>query len=181
MLNYYKFYEVEKLIVQGKLDEACNALTELQKCYASLNDETAKLRNQVHYLEELLYISRNLIFDGDAYWLISEGQKQGPFCPKCYHENGSLIRLNVQGLNTFEILSAKERWACVHCGTTITPETETTNTQTNQWPTASTEWRSLFSLGVHSTKCSQHWLRTPGRLPKSFPCSLIPIFSEHHI
>lgn len=124
MLNYYKFYEVERLIKQGKLDDACNALTELQQNYLALNDDAAKLRNQVHYLEELLYISRNLIFDGDAYWLISEGQKQGPFCPKCYHDNGSLIRLQVEGIDSFEILQSKERWNCSHCGTVICPESE---------------------------------------------------------
>ena len=129
MLNYYKFYEVEKLISQGKHDEAFSALKELQEAYMSLNDESAKLRNQVHYLEELLYISRNLIFDGDAYWLISEGQKQGPFCPTCYHENGSLIRLRVDGVDSFEVQFARERWSCEHCGTVIAPEAEVEQAQ----------------------------------------------------
>lgn len=132
MLNYYKFYEVENLIKQGKLDEACEALTALQKNYLSLHDDHAKLRNQVHYLEELLYISRNLIFDGDAYWLISEGQKQGPFCPKCYHANGSLIRLRIEGLDSFEILHSKERWVCGHCNAIISPEAEPESMQIDE-------------------------------------------------
>jgi len=132
MLNYYRFYEVEKLINQGNHHEACDTIKELQQGYAALSDEAARLRNQVHYLEELLYISRNLLFDGDAYWLISEGQKQGPFCPKCYHDNGSLIRLRIEGLDSFEILLSKERWICGHCGTSITPESDVEKTKTTE-------------------------------------------------
>ena len=132
MLNYYRFHEIEALISKNKIDEACVALRALQQSYMSLNDEAARLRNQVHYLEELLYISRNLIFDGDAYWLISEGQKQGPFCPKCYHENGSLIRLRVEGLDSFEIVQSRERWVCAHCGSSITPESESKKSQTTK-------------------------------------------------
>lgn len=130
MLNYHKFYEVEKLIFDKQFDKARATLKEIQETYLTLNEDNAKLRNQVHYLEELLYISRNLIFDGDAYWLISEGQKQGPFCPNCYHENGSLIRLRVEGLNGFDVHYDKERWVCSHCNKTIRPDQGTGQTNT---------------------------------------------------
>lgn len=96
MIEYYRFYEVETLISQGKVQEAVEELRALQKLYLELAQENSKLKVQLHDLEEILSISRNIIFDGDAYWLISGGEKQGPFCPKCYHANGDLIRMAVQ-------------------------------------------------------------------------------------
>lgn len=121
MIEYYRFYEVEKLINQGKFDQALVELRSLQKLYIELAQENAKLRVQLHDLEDVLSISRNIIFDGDAYWIISGGQKQGPFCPRCYHENGDLIRMNIEKrLDAYD----KSIWTCPHCQFTAEPEIE---------------------------------------------------------
>ncbi len=123
MFDYYKFYEVENLLSQGRIKEVQQNLKNLKQEFLNLQDEVGKLRNQNHYLEELLFISRNLIFDGDAYWLISEGQKQGPFCPNCYHQNGSLIRLRVENESDYKF-NHRELWHCDHCSLVVSPEVE---------------------------------------------------------
>lgn len=119
MIEYYRFYEVENLINRGKLDEAFEELKALQKLYLELSQENSKLKVQLHELEEILSISRNIVFDGDAYWLISGGEKQGPFCPKCYHANGDLIRMTVDRRND---ISQQTLWICPHCNFVVEPE-----------------------------------------------------------
>lgn len=119
MIEYYRFYEVENLIKRGKLDEAFEELKALQKLYLELSQENSKLKVQLHELEEIISISRNIVFDGDAYWLISGGEKQGPFCPKCYHANGDLIRMTVDRRND---ISQQTLWICPHCNFVVEPE-----------------------------------------------------------
>lgn len=121
MIEYYRFYEVETLINQGKLKEAFEELHTLQKLYMELSQENAKLKVQLHDTEEILSISRNIIFDGDAYWLISGGEKQGPFCPKCYHANGDLIRMTVIQKSEF---NPKTSWVCPHCSFATEPDVD---------------------------------------------------------
>ncbi len=121
MIEYYRFYEVETLINQGKLQEAVAELRALQKLYLELSQDNSKLKVQLHDLEEILSISQNIIFDGDAYWLISGGEKQGPFCPKCYHANGDLIRMSIQKKDEF---TPQTLWICPHCNFVAEPDVD---------------------------------------------------------
>ena len=62
MIEYYRFYEVETLMTQGKLQEAIAELRSLQKLYLELSQDNSKLKVQLHDLEEILCISQNIIF-----------------------------------------------------------------------------------------------------------------------
>lgn len=53
MIEYYRFYEVETLISQGKVQEAVEELRALQKLYLELAQENSKLKVQLHDLEEI--------------------------------------------------------------------------------------------------------------------------------
>ena len=49
-------------------------------------------------LKEQLKIKENLKYENNAYWIEREGgQKDGPFCPRCWDKNKELIRLNPCG------------------------------------------------------------------------------------
>ncbi len=98
MLEYYRFKEISDLFAQGRLEEAKLRLMELQGRYINLCDENTMLRAQVQGFEDILYLSRNLIFDGSFYWLITGTIKQGPFCPVCYNRDGLLLRLADDGV-----------------------------------------------------------------------------------
>ena len=93
MLEYYRFTEIHDLILQGRVEDARQQLAALQARYVEICDEIAVLRTQVQGFEDILYLSRNLIFDGIFFWLVTGSIKQGPFCPACYNREGLLLRL----------------------------------------------------------------------------------------
>ncbi|GHV54095.1 hypothetical protein FACS1894206_06130 [Deltaproteobacteria bacterium] len=109
MLEYYRFKEIHDLYTRGETEEGRKQLRELQARYVHLCDENAILRNQIQGYEDILYLSRNLIFDGTFYWLITGSIKQGPFCPVCYNRDGLLLRLSDDETNRI----------CLTCGFTV--------------------------------------------------------------
>ena len=78
---------------------------ELQARHIALTDENSTLKNQVQEYEDILFISKNLLFDGSCYWLMTSGVKQGPFCRHCYAQDGQLIRL----------VEMDDAWRCPNC------------------------------------------------------------------
>ena len=93
MLDYYRYKDVLELFCNGQAEEAKYLLMELQARHVALTDENMNLKTQVQEYEDILFISKNLIFDGSCYWLMTSGVKQGPFCRHCYAQDGQLIRL----------------------------------------------------------------------------------------
>lgn len=112
MLEYYRFKEIYELFMKGKQDDAKHLLMDLQSSYIQVCDENSTLRSQVQEFEDILYLSKNLIFDGNYYWLITGNFKQGPFCQSCYNSHGLLIRLN----------DIDDQRKCYHCGSQFQPE-----------------------------------------------------------
>ena len=105
MLNYYRYKDVLELFVSGQTEEAKYLLMELQARHIALTDENSNLKNQVQEYEDILFISKNLLFDGSCYWLMTSGVKQGPFCRDCYAQDGQLIRL----------VEMPDVWRCPNC------------------------------------------------------------------
>lgn len=97
MLEYFRFKEIHDLYSRGQVEDARHQLSELQARYVNLCDENAMLRTQIQGYEDILYLSRSLIFDGIFFWLITGSIKQGPFCPACYNRDGLLLRLTDDG------------------------------------------------------------------------------------
>lgn len=97
MLEYYRFKDIYELFLKGKTEEAKQSMQELQVRYLALCDENISLRSQVQGYEDILYLARNLVFDGSFYWLMTGSIKQGPFCPACYNRDGMLLRLTDDG------------------------------------------------------------------------------------
>ena len=93
MLDYYKFKEVSELFLKGKTREAKHLLQELQSKYITLCDEVSALKLQVKEYDDILHFSKNLLFDGNYYWLKTGTVRHGPFCADCCKEEGLLIRL----------------------------------------------------------------------------------------
>lgn len=93
MLQYYRFRDALNLFNSGKMEDGRRVLRELQSEYISMADELSELRAQVQEYEDILYLARNLVFDGSCYWLLTGSLRQGPFCRHCYAKNGLLVRL----------------------------------------------------------------------------------------
>ncbi len=111
MLEYYKFKKIHELFIKGREHEALEQLSELQKRYIALCDSNTNLKIQIQEYEDILYLSRNLVFDEQFYWLITGRIKQGPFCPTCYELDGMLIRLSGE----------REVRRCSQCNAEFTP------------------------------------------------------------
>ena len=114
MLDYYRFKDIDDLFARGRNDEARHLLMEMQARYIAVCDENSTLRMQVHEYEDILYLSRNLVFDGACYWLVTGNIKQGPFCRHCYNRDGALIRLDAEAGDGSG--PGDGRWRCVCCG-----------------------------------------------------------------
>ena len=80
MLQYYRFRDALNLFNSGKMEDGRRVLRELQSEYISMADELSELRAQVQEYEDILYLARNLVFDGSCYWLLTGSLRQGPFC-----------------------------------------------------------------------------------------------------
>ena len=55
--------------------------------------EIAALRDKVGALERELRLRSALSFDGQFYWMGTDPDKEGPFCPTCYDAEKLLMRL----------------------------------------------------------------------------------------
>ncbi len=106
MLDYYLFKQVHDLYEQGRTENARLILRELQEKYIETCDENAMLKTQVQEYEDVLYLAKNLEYDGFSYWLKTGTIKQGPFCQQCFDKDGLLIRLHEHS----------DSWKCLTCG-----------------------------------------------------------------
>lgn len=121
MLEYYRFKIVQDLFSEGQAEEAREELSALQRRYVRLCDENTTLKMQMQEYEDILYLARNLTFDGEFYWLETGSVRQGPFCPNCYNRDGLLMRLSGERHERYctscrEIYASPEKIAAVSQG-----------------------------------------------------------------
>ncbi|AGW12122.1 hypothetical protein DGI_0185 [Megalodesulfovibrio gigas DSM 1382 = ATCC 19364] len=93
MLDYYLFKQVYDLFVENRFEEARSLLAELQSRFIEMADENEQLKVQLREFEDILYLARNVEFDGMSYWLKTGTVRQGPFCQTCFDRDGQLHRL----------------------------------------------------------------------------------------
>jgi len=115
MLDYYLFKQVYELFTQGRAEEGRALLAELQEKYIEIADENSLLKTQVQEYEDVLYLAKNLEYDGFSYWLKTGSIRQGPFCSHCYDKGGLLIRLSENGPG----------WRCMTCGVSYERKADT--------------------------------------------------------
>lgn len=83
--------EVGKIEQNQQILEAQKELLEIQKKIQNLERENAELK-------EKLKIKESLIYENNAYWIIKDSKKDGPFCSRCWDVDKNLVRLH-QGYN----------------------------------------------------------------------------------
>jgi hypothetical protein len=114
MLDYWKFKQVSALFKQGHFEAARRMLMAFQARYIALYDEVSVLKKQIQEFEDILFLSQNLVTEGEQYWLRAGGVQHGPFCKACYEYTGKLIRLEAH----------KNVWRCPYCGLLSSREAE---------------------------------------------------------
>jgi hypothetical protein len=106
MSDYRKFKEINDLFIHGYVEEGRRLLMELQARYIALHDELNALKKQVQEFDDILFLSQNLVPEGEHYWLRTGSIRHGPFCRSCYEYTGKLIRLE----------GHTNVWRCPYCG-----------------------------------------------------------------
>ncbi len=93
----------------GKIEQyqqiliAQEKMLEMQK---KINDITEENRS----LNDRLKVKDALLFESDAYWILKDGKKDGPFCSGCWDRDNKLIRMHSYN---------KTKHACPACKTCV--------------------------------------------------------------
>lgn len=93
MLHYRLFKEINDLFASGHVEQARRLLMEVQSRSIALHDELNLLQTRLKPLEEVVELASNLFRRNGLYWLKAKDINLGPFCPRCYENEGGLIRL----------------------------------------------------------------------------------------
>lgn len=93
MMDYCRFRDINDFFANGQPEKARHLLMEIQSRCIALRDEISMLRLRLQTVEDALYLAQNLFLEKGFYWLKSPGVSQGPFCPRCYEQEGALFRL----------------------------------------------------------------------------------------
>lgn len=112
-----KAKDIYELVKKDATIELQERLMEFREEAVSLQEENLKLRKRIQELEEQASGCDEILFDGEAYWRKrgdgnGDGNKEGPFCQKCYDTQGKLVRLQ-----DAKRLVASRDWLCVVCKT----------------------------------------------------------------
>lgn len=80
--------------VKMQIVELMDALLNAKDENLNYKNIVIELENKVKELEEKLNLKSNIIFEEPFYWKnLGAGNKEGPFCQKCYDHDGKLSRL----------------------------------------------------------------------------------------
>ena len=90
--------------------EAQEQLMKLREATLELEKENLALREEIKKLREEEKPQTNLELSENVYWLLSDNERTGPFCPRCYSENHRLATL-LDGAR----FVGKTRWICPVC------------------------------------------------------------------
>ena len=90
--------------------EAQEQLVKLRATASELEQENFALREEIKKLREEENAQPNLILRENVYWLMTDSERTGPFCPYCYSEHQRLATL-LDGAR----FVAKTRWICPVC------------------------------------------------------------------
>ena len=68
-------------------------IVELEGEIIELNRENHSLSEQVGELQRQLSVKGQLQYQGKVYWLVDGGNRDGPYCQRCYDVDCKLVRL----------------------------------------------------------------------------------------
>lgn len=84
--------EAGKIDLYGQILEVYEKLLEQQTKILTLEEENKDLRKRLNTKE-------NLTYQNNAYWVIQDEKKDGPFCSRCWDVQQNLVRIK-QSINS---------------------------------------------------------------------------------
>ena len=109
--------------IDNSPQEAANSetqeqLVKLRETTHELEQQNLALREEIKRLREEEKRKPNLELSENVYWLRSDSERTGPFCPRCYTEHHRLTTL-LDGTR----FAGKTRWICPVCNRVFDSET----------------------------------------------------------
>jgi hypothetical protein len=119
-------YEIAKLIISAdrafdkaelklKLADLMVALAEARTQVADMQDQTYRLADELVATERKLAFAGNMRYEAPYYFNISDGQRDGPYCPSCWDGRQKLAIRLYQASPGF--------WMCNACKTSLRDST----------------------------------------------------------
>lgn len=91
--------------------ELYEKIIDLRDQIFSLREENLKQKEQITQLKNQMSVKEKVTYEAPYYWTTTdEGQKDGPFCQKCYDKDSELIRLQDCKRGT---------WKCLSCSSVV--------------------------------------------------------------
>ncbi len=111
---------LEAAEIKLKLADLIDSLADAKVEIAKFKEIISEKESEIQRLEEQLKQKGNVLWEKPYYFLLKDnGEKDGPYCQKCYDSERKLIRLQSPGKNGY--------WQCHECtsgykdGTSSTP------------------------------------------------------------
>ncbi|MFD1218497.1 hypothetical protein [Microbulbifer celer] len=81
------------LIKKGSQMEAQSQIQKLQEQYLELHAVNLEIKQELFSLREKLAQRDNMVFEEPFFYLHSDGDKVGPYCPKCWQKDEKKCRV----------------------------------------------------------------------------------------
>lgn len=102
---------LEQAEVRLKMAELISALADAKIELAEVQVALSDKDKEIDELKNQLAVRDSVVWEKPYYWVVKDGQKDGPFCQQCYDNQKKLIRLQGGGKNA---------WLCKTCKTSVT-------------------------------------------------------------
>ncbi|MBL0686403.1 MAG: hypothetical protein JJV94_01065 [Sulfurospirillum sp.] len=97
---------LEEVEIKLRLSELINVIADTKNQISNIKTELIDKNEKIQELENSLKIQNELKFERPYYWKVSDDEKDGPYCQKCYDGDKKLIRLQDE---------TNGSWRCLVC------------------------------------------------------------------
>ena len=101
--------KIEDIERRGKLLELMEQLQRTQLQAMEQLFRAAELENENKVLKQQLALTESMTFDGMLYWQDEGNDRKGPFCQRCFDDDGKAVRLQ-EGWDRYS-----SPWRCTRC------------------------------------------------------------------
>src|SRR5271157_6398630 len=82
--------------IAGRIGEIYDYIIDSKAALVDAKEENEALKAEIKTLKDAQVLAASLQHDGKVYWIARGDKWDGPFCSRCWDDNGKLIRLDHQ-------------------------------------------------------------------------------------
>ncbi len=85
--------KVAEIAQQAKNIPLYQKILDVQANLLKMQEHILKLETENKELKDKLKVSKNVVYESNAYWTTENDKKDGPYCSHCYDKEKLLIRM----------------------------------------------------------------------------------------